>query len=258
MITKVTDALILAAGAGSRLSSVTGANTPKLLLPIGGRPLISYAIDALARAGVRRFHFVIGANGEALITALRTIVPSGLEVHGITNLSWQRQNGVSVLCAEGKVTAPFFLTMADHLFEFSILERLLAEGEPELLNLGVDRKIDEVFDLADAMKVQTKAGAVVGIGKQLIEYDAIDTGVFLSSRMIFDYLWRAQRDDDCSLADGVRLMAADRAVRAVDIGDAWWQDVDTAEMLERAEIDSLRLTSGDGSAATTGGRHRES
>ncbi len=257
MIANVIDALILAAGTGSRLSSVTGANTPKLLLSIGGRPLISYAIDALARAGVRRFHFVVGAKGETLIAALRALVPSELELHGITNLSWQRQNGISVLCAEGKVTAPFFLTMADHLFEFSILERLLAEGEPDLLNLAVDRKIDEVFDLDDAMKVQTKGNALVGMGKQLTAYDAIDTGVFLSSRMLFDYLWRSQRDDDCSLADGVRLMAADRAVRAIDIGDAWWQDVDTAEMLERAEIESLRLTSGRVSGAAAGGFHRE-
>ena len=52
---------------------------------------------------------------------------------------------------------------------------------------------------------------------------------------IFDYLERAKsgsRGSDCSLADGVRLMAGDDKVRAIDIGDAWWQDVDTPQMLQ--------------------------
>ena len=55
---------------------------------------------------------------------------------------------------------------------------------------------------------------------------------------IFDYLERAKsgsRRSDCSLADAVQLMADDKKVRAIDIGDAWWQDVDTPQMLKYAE-----------------------
>ena len=244
MIADVTDALILAAGTGSRLQAGTGLRTPKPLLEIGGQPLISYTLQSLARAGVRRFHIVVGANGDALIDALRPLLPAGRELIPIPNPEWRLQNGISVLCAAASLRAPFFLTMADHLFEFTILERLQAQGERERLNLAVDRKIAAVFDLDDAMKVEVSAsGLLTRIGKALETYNAIDTGVFLASPILFDYLHRAKREGDCALADGVRLMAADDAVRCVEVGAAWWQDVDTPEMLATAEREVFRLTS---------------
>lgn len=46
-------ALILAAGRGERLRPLTN-DLPKPLLPVGGRPLIDYHIDALAAAGIRQ------------------------------------------------------------------------------------------------------------------------------------------------------------------------------------------------------------
>ena len=63
----------------------------------------------------------------------------------------------------------------------------------------------------------------------------VDSSVRFTPADIFSYLERARQNDDCSLADGVRLMAGEDKVRGLDIGEAWWQDVDTPEMLLRAE-----------------------
>lgn len=46
-------AFLLAAGVGSRLGEIT-RNTPKCLLPIGGRPLLDYWLETLERAGVSK------------------------------------------------------------------------------------------------------------------------------------------------------------------------------------------------------------
>ncbi len=119
---------------------------------------------------------------------------------------------------------------------------LVAQADRARLNLAIDRKIDSIFDLDDAMKVQTENNLIVGIGKKLENYNAIDTGIFLCPEIMFDYLRRALKDGDCSLADGVRLMAADGKALAIDIGEAWWQDVDTPEMLQRAEQEVARLS----------------
>jgi choline kinase len=141
--------------------------------------------------------------------------------------------------------------MSDHIFERAIVDLLIERTDPSVLNLAVDRKLNAFFDLDDAMKVQTRDDLVVEIGKALSNYDAIDTGLFICPEEIFDYLERAKKGGDCSLADGVRLMAADGNVRAIDIGDAAWQDVDTPEMLKHAE-NFLRARSVEGAVAPHG------
>ncbi|HQP25897.1 MAG TPA: sugar phosphate nucleotidyltransferase, partial [Smithellaceae bacterium] len=51
---QINTAFILGAGLGTRLRPLT-ENTPKPLLPIGGRPIITYAMEHLREAGVKRF-----------------------------------------------------------------------------------------------------------------------------------------------------------------------------------------------------------
>ena len=51
---QINTAFILGAGLGTRLRPLT-ENMPKPLLPIGGRPIITYAMEHLRSIGVRRF-----------------------------------------------------------------------------------------------------------------------------------------------------------------------------------------------------------
>jgi choline kinase len=128
--------------------------------------------------------------------------------------------------------------MSDHLFERAILS-MLARGasDPDCLYLAVDRKLDTIFDMEDATKVQTDGERIVDIGKGLTRFDAVDTGLFLCPSALFDYLERVRSDrgGDCSLSDGVRSMARDSKAMTVGIAGARWQDVDTASMLAHAE-----------------------
>ncbi|MFL6536857.1 MAG: NTP transferase domain-containing protein, partial [Chthoniobacterales bacterium] len=124
------DAIILMAGAGSRL----GASTPKPLVQIGGRALISYTFDALERVGVTDVHVVVGAH-NGLASEVRALLPRDMRFHVIVNPEPQKQNGISVLCAAGKVSAPFFLMMGDHLFEPTIFETLLARINARALDI---------------------------------------------------------------------------------------------------------------------------
>ena len=236
-MTGISEAVILMAGEGSRLRG-SDDTFLKPFVQLLGRPLISYVLDALIRAGIKTVNFVVGYESGRMIEQARQLIPAGLSVSFIENRDWQKQNGISLLAAADCVSKPFFLTMSDHLFDGALIGRLLDSFEPGFLSIAVDRKLDSIFDLEDAMKVQTRGNRITDIGKNLRHYDAIDSGLFVCPLQIFDYLERAKsgsRRSDCSLADGVRLMAGDDRVRAIDIGNAWWQDVDTPEMLKYAE-----------------------
>jgi choline kinase len=233
----VSEAVILIAGQGSRLR---GADETLLkpMAPVLGRPLISYTLDGLSSAGINTVHFVVGYEGERMIAEIRQLIPSDMRGFFIENRDWQKQNGISLLAAASYVREPFLLTMGDHLFDDPIYERLLNDFDPTLLNVAIDRKLDSIFDLDDAMKVQTRKSRITAIGKDLRDYDAIDIGLFVCPLEIFGYLERAKSAggrSDCSLADGIRLMVKEDKVQAIDIGESWWQDVDTPRMLRHAE-----------------------
>ena len=233
----ISEAVILIAGQGSRLREADKSFL-KPFVPVLGRPLLSYILEAVSSAGVDTVHFVVGYESDRVIAKAKQLIPRQITASFIVNRDWQKQNGISLLAAAGHVSAPFLLTMGDHLFDGAVVDRLLDSSELGFLNIAVDRKLDSIFDLEDAMKVQTQGKRVTDIGKKLRDYDAIDSGLFVCPVEIFDYLERAKSGSprsDCSLADAVQLMAGDKNVRAIDIGDAWWQDVDTPQMLQYAE-----------------------
>jgi N-acetyl-alpha-D-muramate 1-phosphate uridylyltransferase len=67
-------AIVLAAGRGERLRPITDT-TPKPLVPVAGKPLIVYHLEALARAGVRE----VVVNLSWLPDRIRTALGDGAE-----------------------------------------------------------------------------------------------------------------------------------------------------------------------------------
>ena len=233
----VSEAVILIAGQGSRLRGVD-KNFLKPFVPVLGQPLLSYILEAASCAGINTMHFVVGYEGERVIAKAKQLIPPHITASFIVNREWQKQNGISLLAAAGHVSAPFLLTMGDHVFDNTVVDCLLNNFEPGLLNLAIDRKLDSIVDLDDAMKIQTRGNKVTGIGKNLRSYDAIDTGLFVCPNEIFAYLDQAKSANggsDCSLANAVELMALDGKVHGIDIGSALWHDIDTPRVLEHAE-----------------------
>lgn len=72
-------AIVLAAGRGERLRPITDT-TPKPLVLVGGKPLIVYHLEALARVGVRDVVINLSWLGDKIRTALRDGADYGVRI----------------------------------------------------------------------------------------------------------------------------------------------------------------------------------
>ncbi len=151
-------AVILAAGAGSRLRPLTDER-PKAALPVAGPPLVWRALEALGAWGVRDVLIVVGHRRRALEEVLEGW--SGGRLRLVENADWPTTNTLaSLLCAAPLVEGDFLLLDGDLLFAPEVLEPL---GEPGT-RLAVDRgrPLDE-----EAVKVAVADGRITGVGKRL-------------------------------------------------------------------------------------------
>lgn len=223
-------AIVLAAGHGSRLKPLANV---KPLAEVRGRPLLLRVLDALAEAEVARAVVVTG-HGAAEVEAALGDAP--LPVETVHNPDWDRApNGRSLLAARGHVGPGSLLLMGDHLVSADLVRRV-ADAPVSPLVLGVDRRLGHPWvDEADVTRVRTLGEGpfrpIAAIGKQLLVYDAHDTGVFRIGPELPDALSALP---DPSLSHGVAVLAARGAAFAIETGAAPWLDVDDGRALALA------------------------
>lgn len=229
--------VILAAGFGSRLAGVDESTRLKPLTPVAGVPLIQRTLRALERAGCGRIVIVVGFAGDEVKAAAERVHDGPAELVFAHNDKYQLANGVSVLAAAPYIEGDFVLTMADHVLGDELMDIARAyEPGPGTAALLVDYKLDTIFDMDDATKVLAHEGRIVRIGKTIEEFNCVDTGVFVCTRALVEAIEAVYgRRGDASLSEGVAALAGGGNMFVVDVGDGFWQDVDTPEMLAHAE-----------------------
>jgi choline kinase len=230
-------AVILAAGDGGRLFQHT-YETPKPLIEVAGRPLISYTLEALAEAGVREAFMVTGYRAEQLQRGVKEWLPRELSLRFVQNPAFEGGASLSLRAARPVCGArPFLLVMSDHMLSAAIPAGLLAEarpGGPSLVAIDSARWPEEYAAEATRVRLRPGTRTVAAIGKGIAPWDALDTGAFLLAPEVWDAVDSAP--EDCELSAIFSLLAAAGRLHAADVSGARWYDVDTP-----ADLDAARL-----------------
>lgn len=227
-------AVILAAGQGERLVG-DKKTPPKPLTVLLGLTLLERTILSCKEVGIEEFFIVLGHRKEEIEPHIGEWRKRyRISITPVENRFWQEGNGTSVLACFPHLSSPFLLLMCDHLFDPQVIPRLINAGNDEgACYLLVDPHTERVCDEDDATRVQVNDGRIVAIGKGLEPYNGIDTGIFLCRPFLFDALKEAQAGGDGSLSGGIRRLAKQGRMRAVEFGEGFWLDLDTPKDLKQ-------------------------
>ena len=221
--------IIIAAGYGSRLRPLT-SNTPKSLVKIEGKPIITYPIDALVTAGISDISIVVGYRANEIRRYLKKQYPNRNFSY---NENYDGDNAVSVFAARSFIgDDPFVVAMGDHLISPSIVTTLLSDRDINRA-LCVDSEANNTSQLNDGTRVMADSmGRIIEIGKELKDWQSIDTGVFMMDSEVLSNIKYLMRHNGTrvSISKVVQHMAdTGRHFQICDVTGQFWADVDTAE-----------------------------
>ena len=154
----VSTALLLAAGAGTRLNAGAEA-LPKCLADVGGQSILERLLDNLRANGIRRLVIVTGYRGERIRDAADQIA-GDIQVDYVDNPDYATTNNIySLWLARSQIREPFLLIESDLVFERSLLQGMLTPDKAAVSEIlpwmnGTTVRLDdrlqgvESFDLA--------------------------------------------------------------------------------------------------------------
>ncbi len=122
--TKITTALLLAAGTGTRLQPLT-LDAPKCLTEVGGIPILERLINILRAQGIRRLVVVIGHLGDCIQEFLHQHA-SDMQIDYVFNPVYRTTNNIySLWLARQQIREPFLLVESDLVFETWMLDDMM-------------------------------------------------------------------------------------------------------------------------------------
>lgn len=233
-------AVILAAGDNTRFRKENDAYN-KLLFPVLGVYLIERTIRSSKMAGVTDFVVVTGYQDVKVKNFLGNGEKFDVRMTYTYNKRWQGENGISVYTTKDLIDDNFILLMGDHIFDPKTLAHLrkVKLNSDEVI-LATDRKREAFPHIEEATKVKVENRKIVAIDKELEDYNALDTGMFLCSPSLFSVLEKTIPDKKFYLTDAMKILAKEGRLRSYDIKDGWWADIDTKEDLQFAQNVLLR------------------
>lgn len=121
----ISQAVILAAGAGKRLRPLTDSRS-KAMLPVVGKPLVARVMEGIYQAGVPSFVLVAGRGDTELLQYFH-------HNHAVQIVIQEQPLGMAhaLSCAAPLIQGDFLLTACDNLVETSDVRRILARWSAE-------------------------------------------------------------------------------------------------------------------------------
>jgi HAD superfamily hydrolase (TIGR01450 family) len=231
-------AIILAAGAGSRLRPIT-EHKPKALVEVNAKPILGHTLDALFISGIKDIIIVCGYRSDALRSFCKKAYPNATLTF-IENVDYSTTNNLySLYLAREYLTEDVFLLNGDLVFDASIIQEM-RELPTTCVAVDVGRYLEE------SMKVVVRNGVIGNISKMIPEREAYGCSIDIY-RFVRTDLPALIQELECTVGSGNvsewteaaldRLFSSRKILAAVcPLGGARWFEIDNIQDLTEAEL----------------------
>ncbi|MCD1294923.1 glucose-1-phosphate thymidylyltransferase [Methanocella sp. CWC-04] len=233
-------AVILAAGEGSRLKPFT-ATRPKVMIPVGNKPILEYVINALQESGIVDIIMVVGYKREKIMDYFGDGHDWGVNITYVEQL--QQLGTAHALRQSSHFLKDHFLVInGDTIIDSSAIKEIMRHrvGDAAMLTVNVE----------NAQKygvVKTQNGLVKSIEEKPKGEDVgntVNAGVYRFSPRIFEFLefMEISERGEYEITDAIKKMIFEEyPVKAVPSTATWLDalypgdliDMNTAVLRER-------------------------
>jgi UDP-N-acetylglucosamine diphosphorylase/glucosamine-1-phosphate N-acetyltransferase len=208
-------AVILAAGEGARMGPFT-ASVPKVMIPVGNRPLLESVVQALVENGVRDLVFVVGYRRERIQSHFQ----DGKAFHArITYVTQAKQLGTAHAIAEARphLDESFVVLNGSNMVDSRFVEDLLGNGaKPAVLITQSERPRSY-----GVVTVQGEKLVAITEKPPEIISNLINTGAYALDGRIFEQIERLAALGKHDLPSAVSSLAQETEVLAVRTQGTW-------------------------------------
>ena len=127
----VKQAVVLAAGKGERLYPLTSSR-PKVMLPIGNKPILQYVVEALKANDIEEIIIVVGYFREQIQDYFGSGERFGLRIR-YAHQEHQLGTGHALLCAEKLTQDKFLVLPGDNVIDAITLREIVNSTQDTIL-----------------------------------------------------------------------------------------------------------------------------
>ena len=114
---KIDVAVIMAGGKGSRLRSITNDEIPKPMVPVDGKPLLEYQVEALKEYGIKEIIMIVGHLGEKIMDHFKDGKDFGVDIDYIVEKEPLGTAGAFYYLKDKTDAKDFLLIFGDVFFD---------------------------------------------------------------------------------------------------------------------------------------------